>query len=198
MSGGGGRAKRQDNGQAISIEKYDVMWSAWQEKQSIAHAARAAGIARATARRYIDEGDASRGLEPLRDRLIKVRLDAARKADRDNAMDRAQLIRSADRLQAVVDRQIDRLEEDLTAGVKDPARALAELARVRSLLQDVGDNGGTDGIESVGRHALDGLTDEEVGSKLSALLARLGWVPDPGRRGRKTRRRRLPGPDRTP
>lgn len=56
----------------LSPEQHDRLWRAYLVHKTVSAASRMAGVARKTARRYIERGDPARGLRPLRQRLQEV------------------------------------------------------------------------------------------------------------------------------
>lgn len=77
----------------VSLETYQRMWEAYQEKQSVEHVRRRVGISWRTADKYIDKGDPSRGLEGLRDRFARVMQKAQRQEEYGLARARADTLK---------------------------------------------------------------------------------------------------------
>jgi len=66
----------------VPVEKYNEMWVAYQERQTITQVAKSVdGIGKDAAKKYIERGDPKRGLRPLRARFIEVQQRAQKKAD---------------------------------------------------------------------------------------------------------------------
>lgn len=65
----------------IAVSTYQKMWAAYQQRQSVEHVRKACRVSWRTADKYIDEGDPTRGMEPLRDRFAKVMQKAQRDED---------------------------------------------------------------------------------------------------------------------
>lgn len=63
--------KKRRPPRVLSLDKYNTMWAAYQENQATASVARVAGVSETCAQKYIDRGDPSRGLRPLRERLAR-------------------------------------------------------------------------------------------------------------------------------
>lgn len=76
----------------LPLEVVNQMWEAYQREQSERAVARAAGISRKAAHRYIHYGDEYRGIEAFRTRLANVNKKAADKKDRDAVKVRAESI----------------------------------------------------------------------------------------------------------
>jgi len=122
-----------DGATAISVDKYNEMWAAYQERQSGLYVATRCGVSPPTARRYINDGDPSRGLKPLRKRFQEVQRDAALRADYTLAKATAATLRTTRTLKAVVANQA----RDLKAkGVHldRPAQALRDLHAVEAAI----------------------------------------------------------------
>ncbi len=80
---------------AITIDKYNEMYTAYQENQSPDSVAKKCGVHRDTATKYIEEGDPSRNLRPLRDRFQKVMEGAQARQDYTLEMARGEMQRVA-------------------------------------------------------------------------------------------------------
>ena len=65
----------------VNIEKYNDMYAAWREKQSIDFVAKKCGVHWQTARRYIEDGDPKRHLRPIKIRFAEVMVKAQKKED---------------------------------------------------------------------------------------------------------------------
>ncbi len=65
----------------VGIEKYNEMYAAWREKQSIDSVAKKCGVHWQTARRYIEDGDPKRHLRPIKIRFAEVMVKAQKKED---------------------------------------------------------------------------------------------------------------------
>jgi hypothetical protein len=65
----------------ISIEKYNAMYQAYTERQSISHVAKVCSVNATTAKKYVEKGDPKRNLRPLKDRYSSVIVNAQQKQD---------------------------------------------------------------------------------------------------------------------
>jgi len=72
-------------GAPTSIDKYDRMWEAYQVEQTAHYVSKMTGVSRATARKYIEQGDPKRAMRPLRERWIQVQTTAQQRNDYDLA-----------------------------------------------------------------------------------------------------------------
>lgn len=75
----------------LSIDQYNDCYRYYQERQSAAYVAEKAGIHEKTASKYINDGDATRNLRPLRDRLQKAIEQAHDREDYDLAQCRGEM-----------------------------------------------------------------------------------------------------------
>ena len=73
---------RRNTYEQLSVEKYETMFNAFSEQQSVSYAARTAGVHQRTAIRYIEgPADPSRGMEPIRKRFQAAMRKAMKRAD---------------------------------------------------------------------------------------------------------------------
>lgn len=82
-------------GQALPKEKYEEVWGLFSKGKSRAAISRATGVSEPTVARCIDQGYPKRGLEPLKERLHRVRRQAMDIADRQATHTRAKIYRQA-------------------------------------------------------------------------------------------------------
>lgn len=81
----------QKHGPVVSIDKYNAMYEAYMAEQSAAAVAKATGVDRRTAQRYIERGDPGRNLRPLRMRYQAVVTRAQERQDYTLAQARAEV-----------------------------------------------------------------------------------------------------------
>lgn len=150
----------------VSRQKYEQMFEAFVEKQSVESVRRRVRISWATASKYIEIGDPSRGMESLRERYAKMQKTADRKADYSLARARADtltLIRAYKTKLAQRIKQIDPAEMSTAIGNEiDRVARLEEELLTKAPPQDTSAEG-----------IFEGWTDEELES-----FAETGRWPD--------------------
>ena len=119
------------NGKAphITIEQYEALFKSFSERQLVEPAAKAAGVGKNTAYKYIHgDGDPAAGMPPLYPRWLKLQADSAKKADNSLAKLRAKNMKIADVIMnRLTDKllhhfDVDKLSEDkVAAQFKDTA-----------------------------------------------------------------------------
>ena len=72
---------KKRSGVPLSLDKYNQMYLAYQETQSAAHVGRVCGVSARVAAKYINQGDPTRNLRPLKDRFDSVVSQAQSKQD---------------------------------------------------------------------------------------------------------------------
>jgi len=83
---GGAKKKRSSGGVRIKPDTYNALQRAYYEDQDITAAAKAAGVTRRTATKYIKgKGDPARGMMPIHDRWLRVQAEAQDRADLTHA-----------------------------------------------------------------------------------------------------------------
>jgi hypothetical protein len=70
------RKTKRDSTPQISIETYNAMYDAWCTRQTIRHVAKVCRVNQVTATKYVEKGDPSRHLRPLRERWEQVQRNA--------------------------------------------------------------------------------------------------------------------------
>ena len=112
------KAPKPPHYRKVSLELYQRMWEAYQVKQSVQHVARATGVAWITASRYVEEGDDSRGLKPLRDRFAKIMQNAQRYEDYNLALARADTLKLVRAYKVRLAERVKRIQqEDMSASI---------------------------------------------------------------------------------
>lgn len=150
----------------ISIEKIEAMFEAYTEKQSIAHVSKAAGVSYPTAKRYIEQGDAKRGIEPLAFRLRRLVRQVARKTERKVAYGHAeQMAETAVQLQGLDDLIFEAV--NVLKGKLDSTKLrltdVAKAIQVRNqVVQMLAEKTETTTVEEVIGSYFDGWTPEQI------------------------------------
>ena len=101
--------------QTLPPEKYDRMWEAYLERQTPNHVAKTVGCTWTTARRYIEEGDPRRNLDPLRVRFQEHRQVVREEIDRSVNEVTVENLKIVETFKM---RGFQRLLEQLTGGVE--------------------------------------------------------------------------------
>ena len=115
----------------LATNKVEEMFLAYVAKPSATYVAEACDVNFRTARRYIEEGDPSRGIKPFRDRLVKINENARTKLDATIEAERLKSLRAAQQLEDKWIEALDRVHinpEDL-----DP-RHLEVIVRIKQQL----------------------------------------------------------------
>jgi len=68
----GKKPRKNFRGKKVDINTYNIMYEAYIQEQSIAHVSRVSGINPKTAKKFIEEGDPTRNLRPLKTRYESV------------------------------------------------------------------------------------------------------------------------------
>ena len=118
----------------ITVEKYEEMFAAYRERQSAAFVARTCGVSEGSARKYINKGDAARGLAPLKRRLAELSRRTAERADYTRAKAEAETLDAARAAKRVVVRQLEALAADPAAKIANPTRTLRDLHAVEAAI----------------------------------------------------------------
>ena len=118
----------------ITVEKYEEMFAAYRERQSAAFVARTCGVSEGSARKYINKGDAARGLAPLKRRLAELSRRTAERADYTRAKAEAETLDAARAAKRVVVRQLEALAADPAATIANPTRTLRDLHAVEAAI----------------------------------------------------------------
>jgi len=144
----------------LPIDKYNAMWQAYQENQSTVSVARVAGVSETCAQKYIDKGDPSRGLRPLRERLVRATEQVQRQEDYTLQRARHEQLQLARAAQGKLARRIttadpERIPEALMAKMLRELQAVMD--RAFGLLDQ---DGGRDARRAEGRFAR--WTDAEI------------------------------------
>lgn len=107
----------------LSEDKYNEMWDAYRDRQTVASVAEKCQVARATARKYIHRGDPNRNLEALAPRYQRWIEEVNKLADIDSAEVYAENYRQSHQLKLRVIRrmleQLDNEDRPFTVQVKD-------------------------------------------------------------------------------
>lgn len=112
----------------IKVSTYQKMWKAYQQKQSVEHVRRTCRVAWRTADKYIDEGDPSRGMEPLRDRFAKIMEKAQRDEDYGLVKARRDTLKLIRAYKTKLARRIASIEEkDMSASIGSEIDRVARL-----------------------------------------------------------------------
>jgi len=91
----------------ITIDKYNEMWKAYVEHGTISGVARAVGVSRQTAKRYIDNGDPKRSLRSFRQRVRDVveRIQDEEDIDYEKSMSKA--LQLVNKYEGIISKKID-------------------------------------------------------------------------------------------
>ncbi|MDD5308688.1 MAG: hypothetical protein PHU25_15330 [Deltaproteobacteria bacterium] len=102
------RLRRPRKGQRAGITraKYDELFRAFLEEQNLGRVAKRCRLDPRTVRRYVEQGDPSRGLRPLRERLADIVSKVQAREDDAIAETRHKALQKIDRFMAVLDAKI--------------------------------------------------------------------------------------------
>ena len=95
----GGRKK---SGKPLSREQYNSIFRQYQKGDSASAIAKELGICHPTVTKYINQGDPTRGWEPLKDRLARLRAKAYENADEDAVKSRSRIYAQAQNIMVSV------------------------------------------------------------------------------------------------
>lgn len=119
---------------ALTVEKYEEMWKAYCERQSVSHVAKACSVAYATARRYIRKGDPARSLQPFERRWKLAAHNSDQRAVYDLARAQSETLDITAAIKEVAARQIAKLKRDKNGEFRDPVRAVETAHKVEALI----------------------------------------------------------------
>lgn len=88
-------AKHRANGYAIGRDEYQAMWKLFAKGDSMLQISKALGLSYGVVRKYVEKGDQKRQLEPLRQRLARVRQQSMELADRATLQTRVKVYKQA-------------------------------------------------------------------------------------------------------
>jgi hypothetical protein len=102
------RPRRPRKGQraGISRAKYDELFRVFLEDQNLGHVAKRCRLDQRTVRRYVEQGDPTRGLRPLRERLAGIVAKVQAGQDDAVAVARSKALKQIDRYMEVLDAKI--------------------------------------------------------------------------------------------
>lgn len=103
------------------LQRYDVMWAAYQERQSINHVSKRAGVAWATAKRAVADGWPRYNLPPLKEKWELLRSEARRTADYDIAERLGDTLGWCNQVDGMVGRIVGELDKIDFAGIFNSA-----------------------------------------------------------------------------
>lgn len=128
---------RHGNFTPVSLTDVEKMFAAYQVQNSATYIVRQCGVGKPTAKRYIENGDPSRGVEPFRERLTRIQAERAARVDErtieagaDIAARVRQLFEAAFRKIAQVDAEGNILQLNVMPDFRD----LVELGRFYQVL----------------------------------------------------------------
>ena len=101
------RRPRQGQRPGISVKKYEQVYQAFLEDQNIKSVAKHCGIDPRTARRYIEHGDPTRGMRPVRERFAEVLRRAQEREDTDTAKALAENLRLVRQYKQILAAKLD-------------------------------------------------------------------------------------------
>jgi len=156
---------RQGQNTGISFEKYEEVYRAYLDDQSIPRVARKCGVDRRTVKRYVEHGDPARGLRSIRERFAEVVRKAQALEDDNLARARAEGLAMVSRFQRALEAKIEEYFAGdgmtLTAEASDalPADLSSQLERTIKLRLSL--QGAPDVTNDAG-DSFEGWTDDEV------------------------------------
>lgn len=126
-----------------TLEKYDLMWAAYQERQSANHVAKVTGVSWTTSRRAIEDGWPRYNLPPLRERWANIQREAKRSTDYDLVSRLADTLRYCNAVDRMAGRVVEHLEAlDLAVIFNQeamreagPDKVLASLDRLTAIVE---------------------------------------------------------------
>jgi hypothetical protein len=115
---------------ALSRDKYELLWSLYEQRQDARHVAKESGVGQKTVEKYIEEGDPSRGLLPLKSRLEKPQPRRSGTVDAEIERIRAETLKACRITKMVATRQLAKIAQDPDGDLKDPVKALIEVSKI--------------------------------------------------------------------
>lgn len=153
-------------GTRVTTEEYNVMSRAYFEDQSTAHVARAANVSPATATRYIEVGDPSRGMPPIKQRFLdsqrRVQAKLGRSWEVAMREDQKLLLRAKAALMTAVGKlQSVKLPQEITLEqAKMLADVMDKVIRTESFV--LGGPDSRNSTATASEESFEGWSDEEV------------------------------------
>ena len=118
----------------LTAQKYEELWAAWLQVQTIGHVQRTCGVAFGTVRRYVKEGDPSRGLEPLGLRFSKLQSKLRERHDYTWTTAATGTLDLTRRVKEICKRQLDGLKKNKSGEFRDPIRAIEVAHKLEALI----------------------------------------------------------------
>ncbi len=178
----------------ISISKYEELWKAYALRPSVSHIAKFCGVAEATATKYCQHGDPSRGMAPLVDRYKALVRKASKEVDAEMAKNYAEMARSVlpriGNLEALIDQAFRML--DTNPNLKPPrlvdiVSAFRHLFEMRLQLFELGQASDKEvplpDLLVAFQKVMDALSEEEQVLLMEGMevYAKSGRLPDDAR-----------------
>ncbi len=132
-------------GRPLSDEEVDGLWVAYQTHDTPTGLSVATGRSFATCSKYINKGDPTRGIEPLKDRLTRIRKQVQREADyslADSLVENLKIVRPIKaRLAIELNRQLERGRTTKHRQIldKESGKVIANEQTIEELVHRVGD-----------------------------------------------------------
>jgi hypothetical protein len=158
------------NNHPVTLETIDRMWLAFYERQSAKFVAKKCGVHHETARKYIDFGDAGRGVEPFSVRLARIRTERTRQVDSGLIQTGARLLRTFNKLHEAMLRKLGAVKgadgefEITDLAIVPDFRDLVEVGRFINNLA-----GGVDRRVDH-QHRIAQMSDAEIDAELRKVL----------------------------
>jgi len=114
----------------ITVEKYNEMYSAYRERQSVAHVAETCQVHWKTARRYIEDGDLKRHLRPIKIRFAEVMLKSHAQEDYGLVKANSEMRRAA---RAMFSKYVQRIQKMKPEEI-DPNKIAASLRELQAVI----------------------------------------------------------------
>lgn len=143
----------------LPLETIELMWKAFLVRPSANHVCEVTGVHHKTARKYVDLGDPSRGIEPFAARLARLQLEASKRADAMFVEKRATTISLIDNLLPAMFKKLAIVNdkgEVVDLAVMPDFKDFLEVAKFREVL-----TGGADSRREV-RHKFADMTEDEL------------------------------------
>lgn len=114
----------------VTVEKYNELYAAYREKQSIDYVAKKCGVHWQTARRYIEDGDLRRHLRPIKIRFAEVMLKSHAQEDYGLVKANSEMRKAA---RAMFSKYVQRIQKMKPEEI-DPNKIAASLRELQAVI----------------------------------------------------------------